>query len=95
MSVPYYAFTFGYTPTENSLRETVAAATQTFRRSTVTGKLARLAARIGAMFRGSTSASDAWAQRHAQDVDALNRMAHELEASQPALATELMLLASR
>jgi hypothetical protein len=95
MSVPYHAFTFGYAPTETSLRETVAAVTQTFRRSTIAGKLARLAARIGALFQGSTSASEAWAARHARDVDALNRMAHDLETSQPALATELMLLASR
>jgi hypothetical protein len=100
MSVPYSAFSRGVTaPTESTFRESVAVATQTFRRSPFarkTGKLlARIVGALGRLMHGSGTASDAYSARHARDVDALNRMARSLETSQPALAAELMLLACR
>lgn len=93
MSTPYSAFAHGTVSADSSLQESVIAATQTFRRSSFVLRIGKLFSRmIGTMH---DSASDAYAAQHAEDVAALNRMAHNLETSQPALAAELMLLACR
>jgi hypothetical protein len=100
MSISYAAFSRGATaPAESNFTESVAVATQTFRRSPFARKAGKLVARVfgalGRLVNGSGTASDAYAARRARDVDALNRMARSLQTSQPALAAELMLLACR
>jgi hypothetical protein len=101
MSVHYATFSRGASaPAESNFTESVAVATQTFRRSPFARKAGKLVARVfgalGRLVHGSSgTASDAYAARRARDVDALNRMARSLQTSQPALAAELMLLACR
>jgi hypothetical protein len=100
MLVPYSAFSQGkMLPVENRVRESVAAVTQTFQRSsfvhTTLKFMCRFVDAAGCFLHGPGSASDAYDARHARDVAALNRMARSLETSQPALAAELMLLACR
>jgi hypothetical protein len=99
MSIPYHAY-FGIADqAKPNITESVALATRTFARSSVAKKTGGLFASLLKLLRGparsEASISQAYAARHQADVAMLNHMARDLDATQPALAAELRMFASR
>ena len=99
MSIPYHAYVGHADQAETSIAQTVAVATRTFVRSSVAKKTGKFIAALLNMFhmpaRSEASISQAYAARHQADVAMLNHMARDLDATQPALAAELRMFASR
>lgn len=99
MAIPYHAYVGHADQAETSISETVAVATRTFVRSSAVKTTGKFIASLLHMLRGparsEAAISQAYAARHQADVVMLNNMARDLDATQPGLAAELRMFASR
>lgn len=99
MAIPYHVYVGHADQAETGIAQSVAVATRTFVRSGVVRQTGRfITAMLNALrgpARSEASISQAYAARHQADVAMLNQMARDLDATQPGLAAELRMFASR